>query len=97
MVPMLTMLSTLNVEVALAGESIVFVDLKRSIPGINSLMGDNEFGLYAIVERICGGMQSIRRLVSSGVSMGEGGVGVRGGAGIGRLEAMGVLIGFVIS
>ena len=52
-------------------------------------MGDSESGLYATVERTCGGRSS-RRLVSSGSAIGDGGVGVRGGAGMGRPEAIAV-------
>jgi hypothetical protein len=84
---MLIMLSTLKDEVALAGESIVYVDPNRSNPENDALMGDSESGLYEIVERTCGGKSS-RRLVSSRSTTGEGGVGVRGGTGMGRLEAI---------
>lgn len=95
---MLIMLSTLSVEVALAGDSIVFADLNRSIPGTYSLIGDSEPGLYVVGERRCGGTQSICRLgSSSSAGEGEGGVGVRGGAGMGRLEAIGVPIGYGLS
>jgi hypothetical protein len=95
---MLIMLSTLNDEVALVGESIVFADLNRSTPGTYSLIGDRESGLYAVGERKCGGMGLIRRLgSSSSAGEGDGGVGVRGGAGIGRLGAIGVLIGSGVS
>jgi hypothetical protein len=97
MLPMLIMLSTLIADVALAGESIVCVDLNLSAPGMYSLMGDNESGLYATEERTCEGMQSIRRFVSSRSATGEGGVGVRGGAGIGRLEAIEESIGRGVS
>ena len=47
--PGLSKLSTLNAELALAGESIEFIDLNRSTPGMYSLIGESDFGLKATV------------------------------------------------
>lgn len=92
MLPTLIMLSTLSAEVALEGESIACADLNLSTPGIYSLLGDNEAGLYVAAVCPYEGMP-IRRPESSSAGDGEGGVGVRGGAGIGRLEAIAVFSG----
>jgi hypothetical protein len=99
MLPVLNMLSTLNAELALAGESIELAGLKRSPPEMYPVIGDSDVGLKPAAERTYRGMQSIRSVVSScSVSaVGVGGVGVRGGSGMGRLEAIGVTIAVGIS
>lgn len=89
--PTLIMLSTLSAEVALEGDSIACADLNRSTPEVYSLLGDSEPGLYAAAVCTYEGMP-IRKPESLSAGEGEGGVGVRGGAGIGRLEAIAVSI-----
>lgn len=70
-----------------AGEGIAEpIEPKRS--GNVPVMGDRELGLKAIVELGTCGMPLILSPEGSSSGLGVGGVGVRGGAGIGRPEAM---------
>jgi hypothetical protein len=80
--------------VARAGESIdEFIVPKRALAGKNSFIGDNESGSKEVVK--CK-VRGSRRAASSS-SIGVGGVGVRGGAGIGRLEAIGAVYDLDVS
>ena len=81
-----------------AGEFIEeFMDPKRALPGKVSVIGDKAFGSNVIVESTVCGAPSIPRDASSSPGMGVGGVGVRGGAGIGRLEAIALSRDFKVS
>ena len=62
------------------------MELKR--PGNTSNMGDRESGSKVTVECIVRGFPPIPRPSSGSSGMGVGGVGVLGGAGVGRLDAM---------
>lgn len=71
----------------LAGEGIAeSIEPKR--PENEPAMGDRELGSKVIVELSICGMPLILSPEGSSSGLGVGGVGVRGGAGIGRLEAM---------
>ena len=80
--------SLLNAGLAtLAGEFIEeFIDPKRV--GKVSIIGDKALGSNVMVERTVRETPSIPRLLSCSSGIGVGGVGVRGGAGIGRLKAI---------
>lgn len=89
--PMLPLPSLIAGLTELAGEFMEeFIAPKRADPGKNSDIGDNAAGSKVIVERIVRGTPSIPSgdWVSSSSRVGVGGVGVRGGAGTGRLEAI---------
>jgi len=74
-----------------------FIDPNRALPGNTSFIGESALGSKVIVERTVCGMPSIPRAAFSSSGIGVGGVGVRGGAGIGRLEAIALSRHFVVS
>lgn len=81
-----------------AGEPIEeFIDPYRALPGNVSTMGDKELGSKMTVDRTLRPTPSMPRAVSSSSVLGVGGVGVRGAAGIGRLEAMALSIDLEVS
>lgn len=53
-----------------------------------STFGDRALGSYVMVERTVRAVRSIPRASSVSSGIGVGGVGVRGGAGMGRLDAI---------
>jgi len=74
-----------------AGELIEeFIDPKCALPGNVSVRGDNELGSNVIVESTVRPSPNGCGVSSSSPGRGVGGVGVRGGAGIGRLEAIAI-------
>ena len=74
-------------ELLAAGDGIV-ESIEPNRPGNVAIMGESAFGSKETVELIIWGRPLMFKPEASSSGIGVGGVGVLGGAGIGRLEAM---------